>query len=112
MVDKYAQYIKERENLDCYEDEYGFFTYKKEDGVFLVSDLFVLPEYRNKGIGEKYAKKIDDFAKEHGCDIIVCTTCLDAINWEQSHKFIKSSGYHEVSLQGPMIYYKKELNHG
>lgn len=108
-MEKYKAYIKERENLELYEDDNGFFTYKVEEGVFFISDLFVLPEYRNSGVGEKYARKIEDFAKEHGCEILVCTTCLDATNWEQSHKYIKSNGYYEVNVQGPMVYYKKEL---
>lgn len=108
-LNKYAQYIKEREDLELYEDDKGFFTYKEEDGVFFVSELFVLPEFRENGVGNDYSSKIDELAKEHGCDTIVCTTCFDASNWEQSHKYIKSNGYYEVNVIGPMVYYKKEL---
>lgn len=108
-MDKYRKYIKEREDLNLYEDEKGFFTYKEDRGTFLVSELFVLPEFRTNGVGNEYARKIEELAKEHGCKTIVCTTCIDANNWEQSHKYIKSNGYHEVLVEGTMVYYKKEL---
>jgi GNAT superfamily N-acetyltransferase len=109
VVNKYALYIKEREGLDTYEDEKGFFTYEVENEAFVVHDLFVLPEFREKGNGNQYARKIEELARENNCKMLACFTCIDANNWIRSDKYIRSNGYVEVLKEANMIYYKKEL---
>lgn len=108
-MDKYKQYILERENANLYEDEYGFFTYVVFDNVFQVNDLFILPEYRKQGNGKQYAEIIESIAYKNNCDIVCCFSCTDANNWEQSHKYILNNGYKIVNKNNTMICYKKEI---
>lgn len=108
-MSKYAIYVHEREGAETYEDHRGFFTYVVNDGIFQVNDLFVLPGLRNRGIGKEFADLIEAYAKEDNCRMIVCTTCTDAKNWEQSEAYIKAHGYAKIKEEGTLIYYKKEL---
>lgn len=108
-MDKYKQYILERENAHLYEDGVGFFTYTISDNIFQVNDLFILPEYRSLGYGKKYAGIIEVIAGDNNCDIICCFTCTDANNWKQSHRYILNNGYKIVNKNNTMICYKKEL---
>ena len=108
-MDKYAQYIKERENSELYEDSRGFFTYKILGKFFQVDDLFILPEERNKGNGKDYSKIIEKVAKEEKCDTIYCTTCKQANNWITSHLYIMKHGYKKIKEDENLVYYMKEL---
>jgi GNAT superfamily N-acetyltransferase len=108
-VNKYKQYIKERKGLDLYEDEYGFFTYQIQDNKMFIQDLFVLPEFRNSGVGESYSKKIDKLALDNNCTHNVCTVCVRAKNYIDSLNFIKKMGYQVTNDEYTLVYLIKEL---
>lgn len=63
----YANYYKERQQLETLETEYGFITYGFHNDHALLSDIYILPEFR----GTKKAKELYDIfylqAKESGC---------------------------------------------
>ena len=105
----YAEYIEEREDAKLYHDEDGFFTYKLLNDAFFVKDLYVRKEKRREGIGNKYAKKIEELAKKHDCLVIFCTVCVEANNWEVSKEYIESNDYSYVNKVDTMIYFKKEI---
>ncbi len=109
MSSMYAQYIKEREDVDTYEDERGFFTYQVSNDSFHVVDLFILPKFRNNGVGKEYSDKIEELAKESNCKQTFCSTCTQALNWKQSNKYILSNNYKKIKEVGVMVYYIKEL---
>jgi len=108
-MDKYEQYILEREDALLYEDKVGFFTYRITDDIFQVNDLFILPEFRKLGFGKNYAKLIEEMANFSGCKLIICFSCKDANNWKQSDKYILLNDYKKIKETNTMIYYQKEL---
>ena len=109
MSSKYAQYMKERGDVDTYEDEKGFFTYKVVGENFEVLELFVVPEHRRIGTGNEYSNKIDELAKENECNATYCTVCLMANGCDISAKYIMNNGYTIIKVDDEFIYYKKEL---
>ena len=67
---------------------HNFSTFLGRAGIYL-EDLFVLPEYRNKGYGKALLKKLAQITVERGCGRLEWA-CLD---WnEPSIKFYKSLG--------------------
>lgn len=105
----YEMYVKERQGAEYYSDYRGFFTYRVENGIFMTIDLFIVPQFRERGVGKEYARKIEELAKEFECTEVQCTTCPDALNWEQSDKYIRNNGYNEFKRDDTFIYYMKEL---
>ncbi len=72
----YLEYLRERTDDELVESEYGFATYRfVEDGaaVYIV-DIFVRPEYREKGIAGQMADEIAKIAKDKGCRAMIGTT--------------------------------------
>ena len=57
---------------------HNFSTFLGRAGIYL-EDLFVLPEYRNKGYGKALLKELAKIATERGCGRLEWT-CLD---WNQ-----------------------------
>lgn len=110
-MEKYALYIKERENAELYDCQEGFFTYKVTDNIFFIDNLFVLPEYRLKGIGRKLSDKMDELAKEHKCPLLMCTVSMDAEQPFDSAKFIKKMGYKYETFDDKknLMYFKKVI---
>ena len=67
---------------------HNFSTFLGRAGIYL-EDLFVLPEYRNKGYGKALLKKLAQITVSRGCGRLEWA-CLD---WnEPSIKFYKSLG--------------------
>jgi hypothetical protein len=95
----YAQYIKERENMDCVYSEHGFATYQinKEKDYVYVCDVYVVPEKRKQHIGLGFVKKIMDLAVELEINNIVTSVDKKANNWEYSEKTILRCGFKHLS---------------
>ena len=108
-MDKYRQYILEREGADLYEDENGFFTYRIEAKEFFVCDLFVLPDRRRDGHGKNYHDIIASMAKNNKCKRLTCTVCYEADNWEESKVFIESLGFKFLFNKRTLLYYVKDI---
>ena len=70
-------------------NEYNIFP--KEATYLRVNDLYVLKEYRNKGIGEKLLSKIENIAKNKGIKHIFISTATK--DTESITKFYKRNGF-------------------
>lgn len=77
MSDLYWQYMKEREGLDVLEVEHGFIMYAKLENQWYITDFFVRPEYRNKGVGQFLWAKFCNMAKEAGAKSVAGTLRKD-----------------------------------
>ncbi len=67
---------------------YNFSTFKGKPGIYL-EDLYVRPEYRNKGIGKALLNYLIELAKENDCGRVEWVV----LDWNESAiNFYKSLG--------------------
>lgn len=82
----WADYIKEKENKDCFQCETGFVTYLIYDveghNELYISDMYVKPEFRNTGAGRSLIKEIERIAKEQNCKKMTAAIWLSNKNPE------------------------------
>ena len=57
-----------------------------------IDDLFVYPEYRSKNIGRLLMKKIENYFKKNGCDVIKLNVFTPNI---RAHEFYKKLNYQD-----------------
>lgn len=102
----YAEYIKERENLEIIKHEKGFLTYRVEDDHLFISDLYITPSARGTGVARELSDRAYEIAKK---DKVLCAVCTDANGWKESFRFIQHMGYKPLQQVHNMIYLIKEL---
>lgn len=74
----------------------GFVTFSVRDVIRYpkqiaeLDELFVLPDYREKGVGKQLMQKIEDKAKELNCYRLFIESRYD---FKTAHKFYESLGY-------------------
>jgi hypothetical protein len=66
----WAKYIKEREDLDILEDEFGFITYKFNTHECFIQDMCVDTSKRSQSHGRGLIDQLVEIAKAHGCTYI------------------------------------------
>lgn len=86
-------YVKERENLDTYENEHGFITYEIHDGLCFMSDIYVKPEFRNSTAAFKLWKAVKNIAIDAGCALIRGQVDASTPGHEQSLNFMLRLGF-------------------
>lgn len=104
-----SRYLKERQNVDTIQNEYGFATYQINADSCYIIDIWVNPEFRNKNIASQIADEITDIAKKNGCLYILGSICPEANNSTDSLKVLLAYGMKLMSIQGNLIFFKKEL---
>lgn len=64
MKSLYSQYIKEREGIETFENEKGFFTYEicSDENVMHICDMYLLPEFRSSGEFKSFLSIISEIA--------------------------------------------------
>lgn len=77
--------------------------YDNEPNLAYISDLFVDPNQRSKGIGSEMIKYCEEYAKNKGCLKISLISDID--NW--TRKWYKKIGYNEVSSQ---VLFEKKID--
>ncbi len=106
----YAQYIKEREGKEIVEDNQGFATYTfVHDGVY-IQDLFVHPDFRQKGAASRYADQIAEIAKSKGYSKMYGSVCLSAKSCDDSLKVLQAYGFKLAHYDGGLLFMVKELS--
>lgn len=105
----YAQYIKERENVELIQRDWGFVTYKVEPEYIFIQDMFVVPEERQNGRGVQLEAEVITLAKKLDFKFIIASVDERA-NFAETMKNIMSDlNYKKVARDGSLIYYKKEV---
>ena len=91
-------YFKETQNLDYFENEYGFILYKIQDTNLHIQHMYVKPEARAMKVGTLLADDLVAKAKEAGC--ITMTGDVESLNLKatESLKFILSYGLEIVNI--------------
>lgn len=105
----YAQYLKEREDLDTLETEKGFATYRFRANDCYIQDIYVLPEYRKQGYGAVIADEIVDKAKAEGYKILTGSVDSRANGAAASTQALEAYGMKPYSVEGSLTYFYKEL---
>jgi ribosomal protein S18 acetylase RimI-like enzyme len=86
------EYFKETQNLDYFEDEYGFILYRIQDDNLHIQHMYVKPEARYMKVGTMLADKLVAKAKELGCSSMTGDVELENLKATDSLKFILSYG--------------------
>lgn len=106
----FAQYIKERENKEIIENDYGFVTYYfLTNGDCYIEDVYIVPEKRRSNLASEYGKQIEIIAKERGSKKIIGSVDQNANNKTESLKFLLSYGFVLAYNSGSTIFLTKEL---
>ncbi|MCI7767970.1 MAG: GNAT family N-acetyltransferase [Oscillospiraceae bacterium] len=79
---------------------------KKGDGVGEVKRLYIINEFRGKGISKKLLVTVEGYAKEHGCNTFFPDT---RITLEPAVSVYRSFGFNIVFQQGLYIQMEKEI---
>lgn len=89
----FGKYIAEREGKEIVEDAQGFATYcYLSDGVY-IQDLYVDPDFRQKGCASKYADQVAEIAKAKGYTKMYGTVMPSASNSTDSLKVLLAYGF-------------------
>lgn len=106
----FADYIKEREDIETLEFEKGFITFKMlPDNTIYMKDIYVIPEARREGVGTFLTDKVCEIAKERGCKKVFGSVSLGANNASDSLKAQLIYGMKLHSIKDNMIYLVKDI---
>jgi GNAT superfamily N-acetyltransferase len=106
----YSQYILERTDRLILETEYGFATYVYlPDNTVYIEDIFVLPEYRKKGIASQFADEIVELARNKGCKKVIGSVVPSAKTSTDSMKTLLAYGMKIESSVNNFITLSKEI---
>lgn len=74
----YAEYLKEREQVDTFETEFGFISYQIREKEVFIKDMYVRPENRGGANFALLINKVCSIAKAHGIKFVTATVqCAD-----------------------------------
>lgn len=106
----YAHYIRERTNDLILETPEGFATYRYlNDATVYIIDIFVLSDFREKGVAAKMADEIVKEAKARGCTELVGTVVPSMKNSTISMKVLLGYGMKLRSAGPDLIVFGKEI---
>lgn len=105
----YGQYIKERENFEIIEDEFGFASYIISGDECYLRDVYVVPEQRRSKKCFELADKVAAIAKYKGCTFMTGTVYPGANGSTESLKVLLKYGFKVSQTTSEKIIFIKEL---
>lgn len=105
----YKDYLKERENLDILETDYGFATVRQMDDCLYLQDIYVKPEFRKQGKGREMLAVVEDAAREMGFSKVLGSCSPPAAGSDTSLRIILACGFKLLSCDKDIIYLVKDL---
>lgn len=107
----YADYLKERENLDLLKTNYGFVIYEIRSPWIYIKDVYVDPKFRKRNDCWKLDQLAISEGKNSNCKFAFTSLCLKDKNWWRSKRVIRKSNYKFYRLDKPtrMVYFIKEI---
>lgn len=108
-MSKLSNYLKERENVDSIESEYGFATYFISGDECYIKDIYIEKQFRELNLASKLADQITEIAKERKCKYLTGTVCPLAKNSTVSLKVLIGYGMELVSSKENLIIFKKDI---
>lgn len=108
----FADYVRERERKDVYEDQDGFVTFIIEGPECYITDIYVRPEARKKGHGTLMVNHVAKYAASNGCTYLKGS--IDPKTWgaTDSMKAHLAYGFELWKVENPLIYLVKRLRDG
>lgn len=107
----YNAYVKEKENLDIIDNEHGFAAYQisKYSKTLDIGDFYVKPESRNGIKAIALFQKIEELAKEKGCNKISCCVILSQLKPEDSLAGVLRVKFKYSHTNNDTMYFYKKL---
>lgn len=105
----YAKYIKERENIDIVEREYGFATYQINPPTVYIRDIYVDADHRNSSIAADLADSIVAKARSEGCNRLLGTVIPSLHGATTSLKVLLAYGMRLDSATNNLIIFIKDI---
>jgi predicted GNAT family acetyltransferase len=106
----YAQYLKEREDKEILENEFGFVTYKFLNATeCYIHDIFVIPEMRESGLAMQMKQDVIDIAKSKGCQTLIGSVCTSDSSASRNLKILLNDKWQIHATNGNMIFVNKSI---
>jgi hypothetical protein len=104
---KYAAYLKERENMELYENEKGFVTYAfyPELEACYLAEIYVMKQFRGSRAAFNLYKIVCGVAKLNGYSKMIGSVDCTTEGWEYSEKMMKKLGWQFYKKVGHLTYY-------
>ena len=106
----WAEYAEEEENKQVYETEHGFFSYQIVGKEMFIRDFFITKSERGTGKGLALGKKMEEIAKERGCNLLSGIIHVDGRPDYQTRKmelYLKFGHKIKSSYQGQIVICKE-----
>jgi len=77
MNSLYKQYLKEEENRDTIETDFGFITYTIMGEECYIAEVYVMPEQRNKQNSLHLKKLVEELARKSSCLFLTANVFME-----------------------------------
>lgn len=106
----WADYKREREGKQVYEEKDGFVVYSFPSSVeCYIEDIYVIPEKRKTGYATKLADYVCEIARKKGCEHLLGSVWVGSAGDTTSMKVLLGYGMHLLEVRGNLIIFTKEL---
>ncbi len=109
MDSLYAQYIKDRENLESIWEEGSFVTYRVLGKELFISDIFVTPNKRKKGLGGKLIHALEVVARSSECEVITANIFLGDQNANSTLSAAMNCGFKVIKSGSDVLLISKDV---
>lgn len=109
MKSLYGAYIKEREDFDIVENEFGFATFQINGDSCYIRDIYVVPAMRNREVASELADQIAKIAKENGCIRLTGSVCPQAKGATASLCVLLGYGFKLMASRENFVLFEKEI---
>lgn len=105
----YAHYIKERENAETLEREYGFAIYKLEKDHVYLQDVYVIPSRRGEQLGTALLQEVESIAKVKGLPKMYTSIVPSTQLATNTMKIVLNLGFKIHSSNNDIIFLSREI---
>jgi GNAT superfamily N-acetyltransferase len=105
-MNMYRDYILTRERLNAIERDNGFLLWRideKPERHLFISDYYVDPSHRRKGLGYSMADEAFEIARQNGCKLVMCQCDEEANGSELSYFTIRNYGFKEYHKDNGVV---------
>lgn len=110
MMNLFAEYYKERQQLETIVTDYGFITYGIHEEKALLGDIFVLREYRGTSKALEIFNTFLDKAKEANCKHIFANFSVADKAASKNLTTCLRRGFKIINADNQVITVSKEIN--
>jgi ribosomal protein S18 acetylase RimI-like enzyme len=105
----YAAYLKELEGFEIVQHEHGYMTYKLFPEHAYIRDVYVMPEFRQTGVGRDMMKQVVDEAKKCKLNKLVGSVVPSHNDSDYRMEVMRRSGFVLLQSQDDIIYFVKDI---